>query len=639
MSRRRGALYALTFVVLALTALLPQTGWLVRSQAGAALLRPMPVFDRLLRGNAGAPDEAARLRTIGQRSSDYRMQLAAATSGSDDGRGCIDALRPVQNRFPDETVVHATLLRMYAGNFVRVGHDDEIDILLPVRETAETKKSKPSAADPTKNRPEDLTDFERSAAAGERLDPGNAYFPYLRAVGLLAAGRDAEARAALARAASKRVWNEYIPEVVEAQWTLAVNAAGSEIGALPRTAVWASTLLPHYAAIRAQARLFTARAVRAELAGNAAEGFALRRDVARVGALMRAESSTIIGSLVGQAITQTAATRPGGAPFPPRERYDNGGDRNREARTAAYCRYLEANGHSSEARWFRAESAAADGARSVSRAAFTGTLVGIRDVDRLVPYWGVGIGMLLNVVLLVGFAGMMTLARRVSPRLRNGEPLAPWVRWGLCLGILTPPLALLCAVYGADLPEAAAVVCTIGYLALLAGVPLGGKFGWRGTASGALVAAASAGLLYAAATYIAAQARTAIVPFQMFQGMASLGDDSTSAAFADTTAILLSMCALLFCGAVPLLLLLALTILSRPLRIPASHAVARGFEALAGPVACLLLLGYAGLAVETARREAQAREALAAAVRHEGRYHASLQGKEWPGLVQMDGER
>jgi hypothetical protein len=638
MSRRRGALYALTLVVLAVLATLPQTGWLVRSQIGAALFRPTPVFQRLLRGNAGAPEEVARLRAAGQRSGDFRMQLAAAITGTDDWKARVVALRHVRDRFPDEPAVHATLLRMYAGDFIRVGHDDEIDILLPPRVAAEAKKSRKAEPDPNRNRPEDLADFERSAAAGERLDAQNAYFPYLRAVGLLAADRDAEARAALARAASKRVWNEYIPDAVEAEWGLAVDAAGSEIGAIPRTAIWAATLLPHFAAFRGEARLFVARAIRAELAGNTQEGFSTRRDVARVGALMRAESSSMIGSLVGQAVTRLAATRPGGAPLPPSERNDNGGDRNRKAHVDTYSRFLEANGHTNEARWFRAEFAAAEEARGVSQAAFTDTLVGIRDVDRLLPYWGVGLGLLLNVLLLVGFAGLMTLARRVSPRLRDGEPLSPWARWGLCLGLLTPPLALLCAVFGADLPEAAAVVCALGYLALLAGVPLGGRFGWRGTAGGALLALASGGMVIGAAAYIAAQMQSALQPFQMFQGMASVGD-GTSAAFGDATALLLSMCALLFCGAVPLLLLLALTILSRPLRIPASHAVARGFEALAGPVACVLLLGYAGLAVATARQEARARTALAASVLHEGRYHASLLGKEWPGLVAVGGPR
>ena len=54
-----------------------------------------------------------------------------------------------------------------------------------------------------------LEAFDRDAAAGERLDPDNAFFPLMRSVGLFAEHRDDEALAAIQRAGAKPRFQEY----------------------------------------------------------------------------------------------------------------------------------------------------------------------------------------------------------------------------------------------------------------------------------------------------------------------------------------------------------------------------------------------------------------------------------------------
>lgn len=60
--------------------------------------------------------------------------------------------------------------------------------------------------------PEVLAEFDRVAAQGERLDPDNAFFPMMRAVGYFAGKRDREAVQALLRASRKSRYDDYTNE-------------------------------------------------------------------------------------------------------------------------------------------------------------------------------------------------------------------------------------------------------------------------------------------------------------------------------------------------------------------------------------------------------------------------------------------
>jgi hypothetical protein len=82
--------------------------------------------------------------------------------------------------------------------------------------------------------------------------------------------------------------------------------------------------------------------------------------------------------------------------------------------------------------------------------------------------------------------------------------------------------------------------------------------------------------------------------------------------------------------AIPLLMLIALSIAARIRKVPVSTALVQGFRSGGLSVACFLLLIYGVLALSTVRREQAMDAGLRQMVEHEGRYYAALAGQPWP---------
>jgi hypothetical protein len=217
---------------------------------------------------------------------------------------------------------------------------------------------------PTPEQLAELAAFDRDAAMGEGLDPDNAYFPMMRAVGLLAARQDAQALAAIRRAGEKPRWEDYCGQEVEAKWRLC--AAAGLPGAIPRTCTTAATLLPQFFPIIDGSSVATYLATQAEVAGRPEEGLAIRRALGKFGSLLRVQARWQIGAHAGIAITRTAMSRPGGSPPIP----EVGPDEGRQARLNVFCNYLERVGHPDQAQWWRAESAAADQVKALTAGMF-----------------------------------------------------------------------------------------------------------------------------------------------------------------------------------------------------------------------------------------------------------------------------
>ena len=94
------------------------------------------------------------------------------------------------------------------------------------------------------------------------------------------------------------------------------------------------------------------------------------------------------------------------------------------------------------------------------------------------------------------------------------------------------------------------------------------------------------------------------------------------------------MLALVLGAALPALLALGSVIVSVARRVPLRVGLARGFSRVGVPLACLLVLAFCGLCVETARWEVRVNDAVRQTARHEGRYLAGLAGQEWPGPIE-----
>lgn len=276
-----------------------------------------------------------------------------------------------------------------------------------------------------------LAAFDADAAAGEKLDPDNAYFPFMRAVGLFAAHRDAEGRAAVLRAGTKTAWREYYQDEVEGRWRITEAVTGGREG-ISRMAVAAALLFPHYQQLRAAARLTAALAVQDELGGRPQEGLALRLALARCGDLMRARSTTLIGGLVGIAISGVARSRPGGAPALPNSGNVPAEQRAQE-RLDAYSDYVTRLGHPEAAREARAQ----DEAGAQVRHLISANLVfgsQLADFARLGISLVAGWVLAANVLLLLLLGGLATGLGRLSPVRDRRAP--PAVSAGAALGVL-----------------------------------------------------------------------------------------------------------------------------------------------------------------------------------------------------------
>ena len=146
---------------------------------------------------------------------------------------------------------------------------------------------------------------------GAQSDPDNAFFPALRAVALLTAHSDAAALTALHQAAQCPRWDDYTREEMLTRQDQLDRGQGDH-SALADVQVANSLILPHLSLLRALTRVATALAAKRELAGDLAAGLAIRHDLRTLGERMREQGNLALSKLVGSAMTQIAAARPGG---------------------------------------------------------------------------------------------------------------------------------------------------------------------------------------------------------------------------------------------------------------------------------------------------------------------------------------
>lgn len=574
-------------MVLTLLAL-PATGWILRSQAAMQFGAPSWV------GDDGRSIRAAR-----ERPGDWALQLALIERQ----RQGSEAAHALCARFPESAALRANVLRLDMRERVRLHRDAEY--LVADGKIPERAREEPAS------RPEHLEQFDLLAIEGERLDPENAFFPFMRSAGLLASGRDEEALAALRRAAEGTRWQEYLAEAVEGEWRLS-ELAGGRPGALPRVAQAAGLLLPHYQALRTAARVAVYRAMQAEQAGRAEEGLAIRRSVARCGSLMRLHASCAIGALVGIAITDIVTYRPAGAPPIKRDGPE---------RLAAYCAFLDRAGHPEEAWWMRKEAAAGARVRELVRQGGPRSMFG-PPLLGLGLTWFAGLATLTNALWMLVLGGVACLLARTR-HVAEGRPLPRYAQVGTLAG-------LVCGVAGAAqclspeypagtlaLPVVVALIVLGGGVARCRGKAILGALGVLGLTMlcGALIGLA---LFYQTSGVRGDQSLLTLV--------LSMVDEGTSKPWASPAWTLASLL-------LPLAWAGIFAVGSRVLRVPVSVGLVRGFRGAAVPTACVLLLLNGGLVLAAARQEALIEHGVQETLKHEGRYLAGLVGQDWPGPV------
>jgi hypothetical protein len=200
-----------------------------------------------------------------------------------------------------------------------------------------------------------------------------------------------------------------------------MSAASDDRSAMERAAVAEALLLPHYAQLRAAARVAVYCALEFEKSGRSSDGIRIRVALVHCGSLMRDQSPSIVGSLVGVVITNAAMPRPGGSPSVAGRGSGSGQELPRQ-RLAAYTALLERHGESREAAWARAESAAAEQVQSIARRSFALSPFGVPMLP-LILFWALDLLVLANILCLLALA----IAAPLLARAEGARGVAPLV--------------------------------------------------------------------------------------------------------------------------------------------------------------------------------------------------------------------
>ncbi len=607
----RLALLGIAVGILLALLLAPQTRWVVREQLVPSALLP----DRY---------EQQKQEFVRRHPNDYQVQLAGQpeetqlNAAGHDFR--LEYARSLVPRFPANASLRANILRytMFEDFHLR----SDADFLLGGQPVPAKSHN---AAPPT---PTALAAFEADAAAGERLDPDNAYFPFMLAAALFCAHQDQAGLAAIRRASTKHVWREYFDDEVEGRWRIndAIYGGREDISS---TAISAALLFPHYAGLRAAARVVAYKAILDEQAGQPEAGLAKRQALARCGELMGIQSTVIIGNLVGVAINEISRTRPGGSP-PLKAAPGQDSGLLAQKRLDLYCDYVTRIGHPEAAVEARSDYQAWQQIHLVM-SEVSGSVFGSRmtDLIRLAGALMASWVLLPNALSLLVFGLIATGLSRL-PQIQVRRPLPA----GAAVGFwsIMPSVAVFAAIY-----TGAASGYFPAYVVLLVPLIVAGLAALVLPGRRRLVAT---GLLAAGVTLGAIGLLGLLVSWQLHGGMGAAstltqlvpasGDDSDTGTDAWNNPRVQTLLWAAFEMAIPLLLAIVLSIVSRVKRVPVSAGLAGGFRAVMPPLVCGMMLVYGGLVLWTVQQEARANYGLERSLHGEGQYLAQTTGQAWP---------
>ena len=448
------AVVALVAVAVTVALLLaPSTRWLVLDQLRLQFERS-PYVEELLAelgvhelpdGSVTQPakhrNNAVRMAAA-RHSRDPGAQIVLASLGpsssvSGQGSAAAARLREVARRMPDEPAVWAAILRYDTVSDVRVGRTTE-------QEYASSSKPQPRLFPaPAPSSPARLHAFVDAAEAGERSDPRNALFPFMRAGALFAVERDNEALAAIRKAARLPLWEDYANAEMEARIGLEREALGRH-GAVAEMCTMGAALRPEFAFMRSIARVAAYKAIRAEQAGLRDERLAIREDLLACADLMRGQARATLGALVASALAQEASRWPGGKPLAAETL-----SRTPEQRAEAFAAYVRTLG--GDADRARRQLSAARETRAILQGSENRSVMSGLAAAGLLVRWALGLT-LLAIVVWCAVAGAAAWALG-----RAGAP------WGVAAWVA---IALLTAAWPAR-ALAANVMLFAGYVSVI----------------------------------------------------------------------------------------------------------------------------------------------------------------------------
>jgi len=592
----RSWLLAAPFVLLLALFVVPMLRPLVLSQAMILFNSPSG-YTWVLRDQGlsrGIPDgdpetEQAALRKASLRYPlDYPTQLAYAVkadgkqeAGKPDVR--VVRLNALTGTFPGRPALYAHILRYATYADVQVRRTNELRVNLYGQKPLEETEGNPDAA--PADTPARLAEFEKVAAAGEQLEADNAYFPMMRAIGLFAAHQDEEALAAIRRAGQKSRWDDHIDEEAEADWKLLQEAFGAQSAAL-RAVLQNSVVnhsIPHFDALKDVGTMTVYHAVQAERAGRTAEGYALRRALARCIGLMRAQSRSIQGARISAGMIQDLILRPGGIAVQ-EDDVKASTEQRAEARLQIYYDYLKKLGHPEEIPWLQREVEAGKRAQAIQEQSVSASLSPYgHQAQHLDTLW-------------IGDFVLLTNALEAMALIVAGLLL-------IRLGAAQPPTTLRPRPRHAASFAIALLILFVTFSIVTFQTQWGPAFG---------------------------SLRVKIAEFM--SGSGELSNESRFSLLLDSLtnadAVRVTLMTVSLIG--PGLILLGLGLVARMRRELLVLTSVQRMAPVGAIAAFVLLLLYGGLALQTAHAEKQLHSALDRVLVSEGRYDAELTGQTWP---------
>jgi hypothetical protein len=619
--RFRIILAVMTASLVLLIAMLPATRWIARSQLDLALHNGQNCEQWYIdRGSESLNDSARRAeehRVAMRQPGDYLLQLADAVESAPYARepaGAPEArrIRSLRGRFPNNPSLLANALRYDMEESVQL-HRPEERIAIDTWPVSHDSPVDPRA----------LAVYLADAAAGERLDPDNGFFPTMAAIGLFAAHRDAEALAALNRAGACRKWNSFQDDELYGRIALIEEAYGRS-SCLQRLNLAIAVDPAHAGQIRALVRTATGLAIEAEKAGRPEDGLAIRLALQRLSLPMRDRSPRILQLLLALHVFTVSTLRPGAGPAihtPPHADH-KAVEETIQKRAGVYADYLRKIGHPGLAAAFTTESDAnqrlvADILAAQPRR--TGAFRVWNDALGLAKLWAAGAVLLLS-ALMMFFLGHGAALDRGYRRLSGNPRLILFLRVPLFLVLVfVCPLVVQCM---RSVGREATVPALAMWLAALICTAIPDRLALRMTGDGAVGLFAALGFMTGALGTL--NALFAAGPFAM------LGRSMLANVAPYDAAWHWQMVAFACAAAPPLALMVALAAIGIFQRRRIALTISDGLRAAAWPAVCALLLIYCVVAVFTANRESAVSRELNAAWKCEGRFTVREVGEPWP---------
>lgn len=260
--------------LLSIMMMIPYMSWLIKSQVKLVFrqphaytwaLRAQGVDSNDLPDCEPGEEQAAIQALASAHPQDYQIQLADslmaewshAKNAPDERVKRLDQLAGV---YPARATVYADMLRYETEREVKVRRQAEFEHFvnqIPVDEI----KTDPDELRPPSDLKQRLDEFERYAVAGENLEPENAYFSMMRAIGLFASHDNRLAMACIMSAAAKLQWEDHVSDELDADWWLGSMAFGDNSAVL-RSAIQGGVGSPHLEQLAAVGRTAAALAYR-----------------------------------------------------------------------------------------------------------------------------------------------------------------------------------------------------------------------------------------------------------------------------------------------------------------------------------------------------------------------------------------